>query len=810
MDLRIGWRTLIQEPAYTLAVMLGLSAGVAACLLLLGFVRYSLEYDAQVPDVGNIYVVRHKFNVDPAEPVYDLAPMFLRAAALKMPEVVDATCYIPAREEVLPLAVRIDRKIIRVRALTVLPGFQQILGLHALQGDIAVALERPDQIVLTEAAAVRLFGTADVLGRTMHAEGKPIQVGAVVRTPPSNTTIPFELLFGVNSTFADEVRHEMLTGEHGWVGKMLLRVRPGTSIAALTDSLQQVVDRTPSVQGFPPEVRARLGKRKALEISLSPLRSAYFAKQLSDNPITVVGDRGNPAIIGGLAAIALLILALAAINYVNLATVRVLRRQREVAMRKVLGASVPQIVLHFLLEALLMSMLATVLGLLLAWLALPAFSQLVARQLDDLFTVQHVALALGLGVVLGAATAVYPALIALRVHPTRVLAGRSENESIASMRVRRVLTVTQIAAAMGLSAVTIAIAWQTHYAMTSSPGFEPSPLLVVQMPERVRDSQAARGLYTALSAQRGVAGVAISEDPVGRLDWLWTRDLKRPGGQAAAMEMKSVSANFFEQLRLQPLAGRLFQGAMDKEDDKEPVVINALAARELGFATPEAAVGETVLFTGFDNVTIRKTIVGIAPELRFRSLRDRPRATAYELWTAGGALTIRVNGAMEEVEEAVRILWPRYFPESLMRMHRAGDVLAQNYAEDARMSKLLAAATGIALAIAAFGTYALAANTVQRRAREIVLRKLHGARRSDIGLLVIRETGTLILIAAAISQPIAIVLIERYLGNYVERAPIGYWTLACALLLTLSVALVAITRHTWTAMRLPAGEALRG
>ena len=809
MDFRIAWRTLIQEPAYTLAVMLGLSAGLAACLLLLGFVRYSLEYDAQVPDADNIYVVRHRFNVDPSEPEYDLAPMFLRAAALQLPGVVDATCYIPARQEVLPLAVRIDRKILRVRALTVIPGFQQVLGLRTLYGDIAVALERPDQIVLTAAAAQRLFATADVVGRVLHAEGKPLRVGAVVATPPSNTTIPFELLFGVNSTFADEVRHEMLTGEHGWMGKLLIRVRPGASVAALTDSLQQVVDRTPSVQSFPPDVMARLGKRKTLELSMSPLRSAYFATQVRDNPIAVAGDRGDPMVIGGLAAIAVLILALAAINYVNLATVRVLRRQREVAMRKVLGASVPQIVMHFMLESLLMSMLATALGLLLAWLALPAFSQLVARQLDDVFNLQNIAMAVMLGVMLGVASAVYPALIALRVHPTRVLAGRPGTESGASMRLRRVLTVVQIAAAMGLAGVTIAIAWQTHYAMTSSPGFEPSPLLVVEMPERVRDNAAARGLYTALSAQPGVEGVAISEDPVGRLDWLWTRELKRPGGQAAAMEMKSVSANFFEQLRLKPVAGRLFKSGFDRDDDKVPVVINAIAARELGFTTPEAAIGETVLFTGFDNVTINKTIVGIAPELRFRSLHEAPRATAYELWTAGGALTIRVHGSMAQVENSVRELWPRYFPESLLRMHRAGEILAQNYAEDARMAKLLAVATGIALIIAGVGTYVLSANMVQRRAPEIVMRKLHGARAGDIGLLVIREIGLLVLAGAAIGLPAAAIATHRYLSGYVEHAPVGYWTLLIALCLTLAIALGAISRHTWLAMRLSPAEALR-
>lgn len=808
MDFRIGWRTLIQEPAYTLAVMLGLSAGLAACLLLLGFVRYSLEYDTFVPDVDNVYVVRHRFNVDPTEPLYDLAPMFLRNAALKLPGVIDATSYIPAREEVLPIAVRIDRKMLRARALIVLPGFERMLGLRALRGDLAGALERPDRIVLTEAAALRYFGTADVVGRVVHMEGKPQQVGAVVANLPSNTTIPFEMLFGVNSTFADEVRHEMVTGEHGWVGKILIRVRPGTSIAALTESLQQVVDRTPSVQSFPAEVMARLGKRKTMDISLSPLRGAYLTPNLRSS-IALVGDRGDPVVIAGLAAIAVLILVLAAINYVNLATVRVLRRQREVAMRKVLGAGLPQLALQFMLESLLVSLLATVLGLLLAWLALPVFSELVNRQLDDLFTPSNIAAAFGIGAVLGVVSAIYPAVIALRVRPTQVLAGRPGTESSVSMRLRRVLTVIQIAAAMGLAGVSIAIAWQTHYALTSSPGFDPAPLLVVDMPERVKDSPLARGFYTALSAQTGVEGVAISDDPVGRLDWSWSRDLQRPGGPAATMEMKSVSMNFFELLRIQPVTGRLFQRALDTDDDTVPVVINAIAARALGFTSPQAAVGETVLFTGFDNKTIRKTIVGIAPELRFRSLREAPRATAYELRTAGASLTVRVHGPLTEVEQAVRELWPRYFPESLLRMHRADEVLALNYAEDARMAKLLASATCLALIIAGVGTYVLSANTVQRRAREIVLRKLHGARRSDIGLLVLREIGTLILIASVIGLPLAAIAIQRYLAGYVERAPVGYWTLLFALALTLLIALSAISRHAWLAMRLSPAEALR-
>jgi len=811
MDLRIGWRTLVQEPAYTLTAILSLGVGLAASLLLLGFVRYSMEYDSHVPQVGQVHVVKHHFNVEPSSPLFDIAPMFLRETALQTPGVADATSYIPARPEITPLTVRAGRQLMTVRSLIVLPGFPSLLGMRALQGDMATALERPDRFVITEAGAQRLFGTRDALGRTITAEGHTMQVGAVVPSPPANTTIPFEILFGVNGAVVEpDIRHEMLTGEHGWMAKTLLRLKPGASLPHILERLQQAVDKAPALNQFPPEVRERLGQRKAIELAITPLRDAYFDDKVVNSFIALPGDRANPRIVAGLAVLAALILLLAAINYVNLTTVRVLRRQREIALRKVLGAGVPQIVLQFLLESVLVAMAATVLGLLLAWLALPVFAQLVNRQLDGLFSPLNIALAFGIGALLGAVTAAYPAWIALRVHPTQVLAGRPDTESRGSMRWRRALTVVQIAVAMGLASVAIAVAWQTGYAMRAAPGFDPSPLVMVDMPGHVRDEDKASRFISALKAQPGVAGVAISEDPVGRLDWLWTRTLTRPGGVSASMEMKTVSANFFELYGITPAAGRLFQSAVDKDNDATTMVVNAVAARTLGFASAEQAVGQTVTFTAFDHAVITARIVGIAPELRFRSLREAPAATAYALGKQGMVLSVRAAGAPAEVERAAQALWPSYFPDAIPKIYRAADVLEAHYAEDARMARLLAVATGIALMIAAFGTYALSANSVQRRAREIVLRKLHGARSTDIGLLVIRETGTLILISAAISLPVALLLIERHLSNYTEHAPIGYWTLALALLLTLVVALIATTRHTRTAMRLPPAQALRG
>jgi putative ABC transport system permease protein len=808
-DFRIGWRLLLQEPAYSLVVVLGLSIGFAACILLLGFVRYSWQYNAQVPDVNNVYVVKQRFNVDPKEPWFDQAPLLLRAEAMKIPGVASAIGFIPSRPQNNKLTVRIDGQLRQLRSLTVLPGFADMLGLQAVRGNLEAALEQPDSFVITEDAAIRFFGTSNVLGRTVQIEGKLLRVGAVLRTPPTNTTIPFEALVGVNSVLMGEgFRDELLTGQKGWWGKLLIRVRPGASLPAITAALQHAVDISPTIQNFPLEMKERLGKRKAMDIVLGPLRYAYFDREVAANFITSAGDRADPVAVIGLGAVALLILALAAINYVNLATVRVLRRQREVAMRKVLGAGARQIILQFLAESMLVATTATGLGLLLAWMALPVFSELMSRQLESIFSFANIGAAVATGCVLGALAAVYPAWIAARIRPTRVLAGRPDTESVRSGRLRRVMTVFQIAAAMSLAGVSLAIAWQTEFAMRASPGFDSAPLLILDLSEAVRESGKAPGFIAALSAQPGVAGVAISFDAVGRFNSGWIRDLKRPGGASVSMEVKAVSANFFEQYRIRPIAGRVFDARIDKEDDPVPVVLNAVAARELGFASPEAALGQTVLFTD-NGKLIHKQVVGIAPELRFHSLRDVQGATEYELSSKGETLSVRAAGSVAETERAVEALWRQYFPDEFLELQRAGDIVAANYAEDARLAKLLAVSTGIALAIAAFGIYVLSAYTVQRRAKEVVLRKLYGADRRDIAQLVAREFGLLTAVAALIGLPCAAVAIERYLAGFVERAPIGGWTLAFALAAVLVVATIAVARHAWIAMNMMPSTALR-
>lgn len=814
-DFRVGVRVLSRDPAYSLVAVLGLAVGLAACLLLLGFARYSWQYDAHVPDADNVYVIKQRNNLELGAPWRDRAPLLLREAARTAPGVTGASGYV----NWLPLTVQVGGQLRKLRSLTVLPGFAEMMGLEAIEGDLNEALSRPDSFAITQGAALRLFGTSDVLGRTLllsnadAGEGSA-RIAAILPNPPANTTIAFETLNGLNLSLVPQfMRTEALTGEQGWLGNLLIRVRPGASLAAVSEALQQAVDRAPGVQRAPPEMKDRLGDRKLMDLQLSRLRDAYFDREVAADPHSLQVDRGDAAVIAGLVAIAILILVLAAINYVNLATIRVIRRQREIAMRKVLGAGKGRLALLFVAESLLVSLLATASGLLLACLALPVFAELMNRDLSGVLSLENIFAASSVGLAVGLATAIYPAWIAFGVRPSQMLAGRPDTESLRGKRLRQALSVLQVAVAMGLASFTMAISWQTRFAIDASPGFDPSSLLVFELPQMSEGANGAkaRGLMAALSQQPGVAGIAVSADPIGRKKYLWSTEIKREGGESVTMDVKSVSANFFEHYGIEPVAGRLFDSTIDKEDDAVPIVINAIAARNLGFASPERALGQALLFrsSGPGAPLITKRVVGVAPEIRFYSLRETPGAVAYELWTAGTTLTVRASGSIADAQRAVRTVWPRYFPNSVLEVSSAKEIYAANYADDARLAKLLALSTAIAAIIAAFGTYVLAADAVQRRTKEIALRKLFGARRRDIGKLVAKDVGTIILLSAIVAMPLAALAIARYLATYTQRTPIAFWALVFALTAALAIAAFAAARQAWIAMMLKPAVALR-
>jgi len=797
----------------TLVAVLGLAVGLAAFLLLSGFARYSWSYNAQVPDVGHVYLIKHRFNVEAGRPWWDKAPMLLREAALATPGVTDATGYLGW----FPLNIQVDGQLHKLRSLTVLPRFAEMMGLQVVKGDLTEALTRPDAFALTESAAKRLFGTTDVLGRAFllnSVETRSVaRIAAILRDPPANTTIPFESLNGLSLSLVPPMfRDEALHGQMGWPGHMLIRLHPDASVAAVQEALQKFMDVAILKLNLPPAAMAAIGDAKVMDVQLLPLREAYFDRNVVVDAHTLGVDRGDRGVIAGLMAIGALILVLAAINYVNLATIRVIRRQREIGMRKVLGFGNGRLAFQFLAESMFVSLLAAVFGIALAVLALPIVGELANRDLSGMVSLANIGAALGIGVIAGLLVSIYPAWIAFRVRPAHVLAGRPDTESQTARRLRQALSVLQVAVAMGLASFTLAVAWQTRFSINGSPGFDPAPLLVLTMNEdrKLEDDDTTHAFIAELEQLPAVAGVTMTADAIGRARHTWSQELSREGGRPVTIETREIGLTFFEQYGIRPVAGRLFNPKVETYITAMPVVLNEPAARELGFASAQQAVDSILLQRNpLSSEVTSARVIGIAPDIRLRSLREPPTAVVYNLASNGMTVTVRARGSVADAATAVRNVWPKHFPLTVLDMRPAKDIYAANYADDASLAKLLTLATLVAMFIAAIGAYVLATDAVQRRTREIALRKLFGARRRDVGKLVARELGAVILLAAIVALPLAALAIARYLAPFSERTPVAYWALLAAAAVSVGVVGVAAARQARIAIRLKPAVAMR-
>jgi putative ABC transport system permease protein len=799
-DFRIGWRLLLRQPLHSAVEILGLATGFAVCFLLLVFVHHSFGYDGDVPERERVFVVKHRINFIPQPQWLEYTPFALRGVALQSGLPLEVSAWWPRKTT---LQLQGHQQQLEITAVD--PAFQRIIGLQAAEGDLQQALTQPDGLALTRQTAHRLFGDAPALGRTVEINKQVLQVRAVLADRPSNSTLQFAALAGTGSAlWPEQERRADLANWMGISGRIYIKTGAGVTPQALQAVLQDAVDRAPWQALATPEMKAALGQRKMVDIGLGPLADAYFDRSVANTMGT--GPRGDMRMVLAIGAAGLLILLLAVVNYVNLATVRTLRRQREIAVRRVLGATTSQLLRQFMAEAMLLSLAAAALGILMAWLLLPLSSDLLQRQLDGMFTPAAIAACLLFGALVGAAAGLYPGWMARGVDMGEALAHRS-GETSGGAWMRRLLTATQFATAMAMGSVALAILWQTQFAAAAPPGFDPAPLLVLELQEGM-DQPAAAAFRDALAQLPGVDGVADSQEAPGRDNGTGTHGseiAKRVDGSEAALSVQMVGPDFFRVYGLQAIAGRSFDPAMDKlaDNGEQNVMLNMAALRALGWQSAQQALGQRINGT-------QQRVIGIAPDLRWETLRDPVRPTVYDLARGGRLLTVRMRAdAPASLQRDIAATWNRYYPAQEPVMRPAASYYRQAYADDVRLARLLACATAVVFVLAAFGVYVLAAHSVQRHAREIVLRKLHGAGRSAIAALVGREFLLLTAAAAMAALPLAWLAIQRYLAPFAERSPLGGWAPAAALGLTLLVVAAATARHTLAAMRITPARALR-
>ncbi len=686
------------------------------------------------------------------------------------------------------MSVRTGSRLQMQQVSFVDPALVQVFSLRAVAGDLADTLSRPDKVVLSEKTALRLFGGGNSLGKTFQLAGKTVTVGAVVPDRPRGSAISSEMLVNITSPIMPE--EFRLTSWVSLRGTNFVRLLSGATPELLAERAQTYFEQTPAFK----EIEPRYGKI-----------ATFRAVTLLDLPLAGAESDATRRLAAGLGLSCIIVTLLAAINFVNLTTVRILGRQSEIGIRKALGASPGRIAAMFISESVLVALIACAIGILTAWVAAPFVSEWIDRPLaGQTLSLGTLVITAVCGIGLGLITGAYPAWLASAVRAAHSIAGREQAETATGLWVRRGLTVLQFGAAIALVGTTVVALWQARYVSRVDPGYDPTPLLIIDAPVDLRDTRLL-ALRDAISRLQGVEAVGLSWDVPGRFNRNTTADFGTSKGETVLLAFNYVGPGFFQSYGVAPVSGRVFDPERDLQGNREALVINSSAARQLGFANANDAIGQRVRM---GNRTVE--LIGVVPDIRQRSLRDKSGGVVYSIESLRFVSVMSVRSAdPAKTQSAITETWQRFFPDDVLKIETARVHLARLYEADMRLGKLAAVGGIIALCLAGFGLYALSAHTVRRRMREIALRKLHGARRRHIAKLLTQEFLGLLAVGALIGLPLAAWASESYLSGFVARAPIGPWALTLALGAAILVALSAAVRNTVRGMQISPAQAFR-
>jgi len=829
--LAVAFRMLARSKTYTLINLIGLSLGLAASLIILLHVRYELSYDASLPGADRAFVLQQWVvasgdpNVTPgANPMTS----YVSGERLRQFPQIDRVVYAGNGQ---PVILQNGEASVSAHFLFVDGPLFDIVQLPFLRGDRATALAAPGTLVLTESEAQRRFGTIDAIGRTLTLviAGRPTdyRVTGVVQDPPRNSHLALSIvartdivaLFGAGSPFLTQ-----WMPKNGWV---YARLRPGADVEEIARQMPAWERRN-----IPDQLvgGARINAGTNADWRLINIRDIHLG-EANGGGMRPGNDRTTVA---AMALIALLILAMAVVNFVNLATARAGQRAREVALRKVLGASRRQLIAQFLGESLLLVSAAMLLALALVEAALPFLNAFLDADMKVTYFGAGTILlpALLLVLIVGGLGGLYPAFYLSRFQPARVLkANRSEADGPGSGRLRNVLVVGQFAVSIGLIICTAIIQAQTDFARTADPGYRRDGLLQIGQVARAALAPRMENLLREIQAVDGV--VSVGRSTIGVDTWgMENMDVTAPGATASVeFELYRVDPGFFPTLGIAPIAGRTF-AAGSAMDDSTPdanlpeeeaaaamarrgynVVLNRLAARRLGFADPRQAVGKTLLADDGDVETIGRTpvtIVGVVENSRFRSVRD-PLAPMIFLSNRvqPSWLLVRYNGVPRDVRDRIEQVWKRIAPDVPFEAEYSDDIVRDLYAPEAARARIFAGFSLLAVLIGCLGLFGLAAFTAERRTKEIGIRKVLGARTRDIVRLLVWQFGRLVLIANLIAWPIAWWAMRDWLNGFDLRIGLNPLLFIGAGALALAIAAGTVMAHALRIARTHPIHALR-
>jgi putative ABC transport system permease protein len=813
--LNTALRNLARNRLYAAISILGLAIGFAASILIAQFVRTEFSYDRWIPDYQHVYKLIDVLEQPGQAPIRGDVTQSVLASQINL--ALPGTAATARLMQDFPTVHSTpgDDGIVDQSFAWADPSIFQVLQLPALSGDLKTALDKPDTVVITRQVARKYLGRDLPIGALLDVQTgpdhHPMRVTAVLKDLPPDTTLLTEIFASGRSAYSPlsqmDARPPVYTGVSTYT---YVRVAPGQTAA----QLQRALD----VAGQP----------EAAAFKAAGIRHAFHALPMAQIHMTapghtgiVVKPTGSAATTRAIATVGLLIVLVASINFVTLMTARATRRAVEVGVRKVNGARRIDLIVQFMGEALIQALLSMLIAIALASLLLKPFSAFVQRTIsldfvhDPALTGGLIAATIAIGLLGG----IYPALVLSSFRPAAVLKG-GLIQAAGSATARQALVVLQFAILIGLILTTITIYQQTEYALNQGMGAQRALTVGVwtpcnnAFPEEVRHLPGVRSAAcSSLNALNSPSSKIINS--------VETRD-----GRTTTFSAAPVDFGFFEVYDIKPLAGRLFSrdhvgDAMAPQPPgppsptgpagpPPPVILNETAVRDLGFASPTAAIGHPMRWGGGPMGQRPSEIIGVVPDVP-AMVESATEPTFYFVSARpGGMLSIRLTGKdMPGAVKAIGRVWKATGNTRPIQLVFFAELRRIQYLDIIIQGVTIAICAAGAVSIAALGLFALSAFTTERRTKEIGIRKVMGASTFDVVRLLMWQFTAPVLWAMAIALPLGFLLMQRWLQGFAYRIDLTAWPFVLAGTAALLIAWFTVSFQAFTVARAKPIEALR-
>jgi len=808
--LTIALRNIVRHKLYSFINIAGLAVGLACLILIILFVRDELSYDKWIPGSDKLYRVEITFHVpDRPDIILSQTSMPLPLAMKdQIPEVKAAT-----RLALETPAITVGDRQFTDKVAVVDPNFLQVVPLPLVSGDPRAALANPESVILSQSTARKYFGNENPIGKTISIlkppcpptaatcdnSTVPLRVTAVMRDLPHNTQLVADLMIP-NTSVVDRIDQQ---AKQCWVcnnntfGYAILA--PGADPATVIAKLKPILDRSVDLSAF---TTIKIPGSQILQPRLVPFRDAH----LTTDRYFGMKPPGSWTTLYGIGVIGLLILLVACFNFMNLATARATLRAREISLRKCMGATRRQLIIQFLGESVLMTLVALVLALALVEVLLPSYSSFlqVPLTLGYLADWPLMLAILGIAILSGLVGGFYPALVLSSFRPATVLRANTSGNP-GSGTLRTTLVVLQFAVSIGLGIAATVVFQQIDFVRHLDLGFRRDNIVITGTN---RLSPAGMEAFAqALARGPGIIGVTRSSQ-IAFSGGSNVMVVQKPGDQQMYTPTHfAVTPDYFQLYGIKILAGRGFsvnrgedvftytEGAVASPDQAKNeghnVMINAKLARNLGY-TPSGIIGQTFIFG-----KARMKVIGVTADMLFEGARTPAVAMVYIYAPKfPQALSIRIQaGRTQEAMAYIERTSRAFVPNILMTRTFLDDTFERLYSADKKQGQMFAVFVAIAIVIACLGLFGLAAFTAGRRTKEIGIRKVFGARVRDVVFLLLWQFSIPVLIANLIAWPIAWYYLHGWLQGFSYRISLSPFYFLGAGLVALLIAWATVFSH---------------